>query len=82
MVCGSYGADSFSDITVPGFSVELTGPGSHTMEVLLGSSLDTAMNFTFSVNGGNKMPLNEANLDALCPVPEFFIRYTSVERTV
>lgn len=48
------------------------------MEVLLGSAAVTPSSWTFSFNGGDDMEINEANLDSLCAVPEFYILYTSV----
>jgi hypothetical protein len=60
------------------FDVIFDGSGSHKMEVLLGSAAVTPSSWTFSFNGGDVMEINEANLDSLCAVPEFYILYTSV----
>jgi len=50
------------------------------MEVLLGSTAVTPSSWTFSFNGGDDMAINEENLDGLCVVPDFYIRYKSVLR--
>jgi hypothetical protein len=48
------------------------------MEVYVGSQTDPSTSWTFSFNGGEDMAISEENLDGLCSLPDFFIRYTSV----
>jgi hypothetical protein len=48
------------------------------MEVYVGSENEQSTSWTFSFNGGETMAISQANLDGLCSLPDFFIRYTSV----